>query len=104
MRISNYNKPIFKITQQEMEDLNDDCSNAISYCPQSRYDGLNEEYRDDLLRGKLDSLILMQHWHKHDTLFKYGYSDYLDEDSLEIFDRYEEYLISLRRYNRSCTL
>lgn len=96
--------PTFKITQQEMEDLNDDCSNAISYCPQSRYDDLNQEYRDNLLRGNLDPLKLMSHWYKHNTLFKYGYSDYLDEDSLEIFDRYEEYLISLRRYNRMFTL
>jgi hypothetical protein len=94
-------KPKFVLSQIEMEELNEDCSLAIGHCPQSRYSDLCEEYYYDMLRGKLDPLVLMSHWHKHDILFNYGYSEYLSEDSLEIFDRYEEYLIKCRRYDRN---
>ena len=93
-------KPKFIITQTEMVELNEDCSEANSYCPQSTYDDLNEENYKSLLRGKLDPLVLMEHWHKHRILFNYGYAEHLNEDTLEIFDRYEEYLIALRRYGR----
>ena len=87
-------KPKFKMTIDECLEFNDACSTAAHHCPQ--YRGFDTAEDRDICRRDLSAKNLVKQWRKSETLWKYGYSEELSLDALEVFEKYKAYRTALK--------
>lgn len=78
----------FTLTKKEMLDFNYDCDNAAAECPQYR-SGYWAFSAYEIMNDEVKPKRLVKHWLDCDTLWKFGYSECLSEDTLAIIDSYK---------------
>lgn len=75
-----------------------DCENAQSQCPQHIY--FVEDIELNLLKGKIIKARFLHDFATCDTLFGYGYSEYLSDETKDILDEVRIYKSQVDLWNR----
>lgn len=84
-----FKKTKFKLTIEEMLRFQQDCDEAARQCPQYLgYWGYSEE---EIYSEKLPAKELVKSWLDCDTLWEYGYSECLSQETLDIIENYNTY-------------
>lgn len=84
-----FKKTKFKLTLEEMLRFQQDCDEAARQCPQ--YLGYWGYSEDEIYSGKLPAKELVKSWLGCDTLWEYGYSECLSQETLDIIEKYHAY-------------
>lgn len=84
-----FKKTKFKLTIEEMLRFQQDCDEAARQCPQ--YLGYWGYSKEEIYSEKLPAKELVKSWLDCDTLWEYGYSECLSQESLDIIEKYHAY-------------
>lgn len=91
-------KPTFEVKDSVFLSVVEECEEAQCRCPQFRSQDHKFELR--LLKGELCKAKILHDFATCDVLFGKGYSESLDEDTLDILDNVKIYRIQVRIWNR----
>lgn len=91
-------KPTFEISNESFLEVVDDCEKAQGECPQHIF--FLEDVELNLFKGKIIKARFLHDFATCETLFKYGYSESLSEETLDILDEVRIYKSQVDMWNR----
>lgn len=95
------NKPTFEISLEEVVEIDTACFEACCQCP-GYYPYTSENTELELLKNRISKVSVMSKWADDQTLFYYGYSDYLDDNIIDKLYDFRIYKAQVDRWNRYC--
>jgi len=73
--------PYKTLGKERLLEFHNDCLEAANKCPQHNYDPFEDV---DILRGEVKKSAVVKLWSEDSTLWSFGYSEELSEESVAI--------------------